>query len=145
MSKFANLLTLRRLVKKPHSRLYQKELTISYFKNTFQFNKKHLKMSFQLCKFTEEKTSRKMMIFPIRKLIEFFVLRSSIHLLYLTVKSLVKGNEIFLWILALGGPVLFLIQVLVSNAYLIIKPFLRSLVIPKSSYRKAFLAARKVS
>jgi hypothetical protein len=36
----------------------------------------------------------------------------SVHLIYLLITAVVSGNEIFLCMLAVGGPILFLIQVI---------------------------------
>ena len=52
-----------------------------------------------------------MMVVPCKKILQFFILRTSIQLLYFTVKALINCNEIFLWIFAVGGPIIFLIQV----------------------------------
>ena len=51
------------------------------------------------------------MVVPCKKLLTFLLLRSLIQLLYLTVQTLARSNELFLWLFAVGGPLLFLIQV----------------------------------
>ena len=107
-------------------------------------------MNLELTEITDDLDCRTLrrgssLFFPIRRLVEFFVLRSAVHLVYLVLYLLVRGNEIIFWMFSIGGPILFLIQVQMSNLYLILKPFLASLVWPRLTFSNAFLAARKVS
>ena len=88
---------------------------------------------------------RRGVVLPFRKLAEFFLLRLAVQAAYLTLCLVLHGNEIFIWSFSFGGPILFLIQILLTNVYLTLKPFLRSIVWPNVSYRQAFLTARKVS
>ena len=69
------------------------------------------------------------------------------HLVLSLVKSLVNMltscSELVICVLTFGGPLIVLVTVLVSNVYMVVKPFISKLLQPWMTYDEAFSQGRR--